>query len=92
MKGMRMSLQLNKLATIDKYLIEGEFGEIDSDLKKEVVHTSHRGRALRSCHIGERFCSFQFSKRGGELFCTNAGDRVKISGRAALYLEGTITA
>ncbi len=36
--------------------------------------------------------AFQLSKRGGELFCTNAGDRVKIFGRAALYLEGTITA
>ncbi|MCX6673708.1 MAG: PhzF family phenazine biosynthesis protein [Methanothrix sp.] len=36
--------------------------------------------------------AFQLSKRSGELFCTNAGDRVKISGRAALYLEGTITA
>ena len=35
--------------------------------------------------------AFQVSKRGGELFCTDAGDRVKISGRAALYLEGTIT-
>jgi hypothetical protein len=29
-------IQLNKLATIDKSLIEGEFGEIDPDLKKEV--------------------------------------------------------
>jgi PhzF family phenazine biosynthesis protein len=35
--------------------------------------------------------AFQVSKRGGELFCANAGDRVKISGRAALYLEGMIT-
>jgi len=35
--------------------------------------------------------AFQVSKRGGELLCANAGDRVKISGRAALYLEGTIT-
>jgi len=35
--------------------------------------------------------AFQVSKRGGELFCTNAGDRVRISGKAALYLEGTIT-
>ncbi|MGB4696914.1 MAG: PhzF family phenazine biosynthesis protein [Methanothrix sp.] len=32
----------------------------------------------------------QLSKRGGELFCTHAGKRVKISGRAALYMEGTI--
>ncbi len=35
--------------------------------------------------------ALQVSKRGGELFCTHAGERVKISGRAALYLEGTIT-
>jgi len=35
--------------------------------------------------------AFQVSKRGGELFCAHAGERVKISGRAALYLEGKIT-
>jgi PhzF family phenazine biosynthesis protein len=35
--------------------------------------------------------AFQVSKRGGELFCSNSGDRVKISGRAVLYLEGMIT-
>lgn len=35
--------------------------------------------------------AFQVSKRGGELFCTNAGTRVKIAGKAVLYLEGTIT-
>ena len=35
--------------------------------------------------------ALQVSKRGGELFCTHAGERVKISGRAALYMEGTIT-
>lgn len=35
--------------------------------------------------------AFQVSKRGGELFCRHAGERVKISGKAALYLEGTIT-
>jgi predicted PhzF superfamily epimerase YddE/YHI9 len=33
----------------------------------------------------------QISRRGGELECELAGDRVKIAGRAALYLEGTIT-
>ena len=32
----------------------------------------------------------QLSKRGGTLFCENNGDRVKISGRAKLYLEGEI--
>ncbi len=35
--------------------------------------------------------AFQVSKRGGELFCNQAGERVTISGKAALYLEGTIT-
>jgi predicted PhzF superfamily epimerase YddE/YHI9 len=35
--------------------------------------------------------AFQVSNRGGELFCANLGERVKISGRAVLYLEGVIT-
>jgi len=33
----------------------------------------------------------QVSKRGGELWCELAGDRVKIAGQASLYLEGSIT-
>ena len=32
----------------------------------------------------------QLSKRGGTLFCENNGNRVKISGKAKLYLEGEI--
>jgi PhzF family phenazine biosynthesis protein len=32
----------------------------------------------------------QVSKRGGELFCELDGDRVRISGRAALFLKGEI--
>ncbi|MDT8378730.1 MAG: PhzF family phenazine biosynthesis protein [Desulfotignum sp.] len=32
----------------------------------------------------------QVSQRGGELFCQLAHDRVRIAGRAALYLEGMI--
>jgi len=35
--------------------------------------------------------AFQVSNRGGELFCSTSGDRVKISGKAVLYLEGAIT-
>jgi PhzF family phenazine biosynthesis protein len=34
--------------------------------------------------------AFQVSKRGGELFCENAGDRVRISGNAALYAKGEL--
>ncbi|HWA85156.1 MAG TPA: PhzF family phenazine biosynthesis protein [Opitutus sp.] len=33
----------------------------------------------------------QLSARGGELWCEVAGDRVKIAGRAALYLRGEIS-
>ena len=33
----------------------------------------------------------QVSKRGGELFCGLGDGRVRISGKAALYLEGTLT-
>lgn len=32
----------------------------------------------------------QLSKRGGTLFCEEQGDRIKISGYAALYLQGEI--
>jgi len=34
--------------------------------------------------------AYQVSRRGGELFCTDRGDRVIISGRAVRYMEGTI--
>ncbi|MBW1784237.1 MAG: PhzF family phenazine biosynthesis protein [Deltaproteobacteria bacterium] len=34
--------------------------------------------------------AFQLSKRGGELFCIDRGDRVSIGGRAVTYLAGTI--
>lgn len=37
-----------------------------------------------------KMLAHQISSRGGELFCELAGDRVKIGGRAAFYLEGTI--
>lgn len=35
--------------------------------------------------------ALQVSDRGGELFCRDNGRRVGISGRAALYMRGTIT-
>lgn len=34
--------------------------------------------------------AFQLSKRGGELFCENMGDRVRISGHAVLYAKGEL--
>jgi len=38
----------------------------------------------------ERFRARQLSARGGYVQCTIAGDRVKIAGRARLYLHGTL--
>lgn len=35
--------------------------------------------------------AFQLSRRGGELFCMDRGDRVSIGGKAVTYLSGTIT-
>lgn len=35
--------------------------------------------------------AIQVSARGGELWCRNEGERVLLSGQAALYLEGRIT-
>jgi predicted PhzF superfamily epimerase YddE/YHI9 len=32
----------------------------------------------------------QLSPRGGTLYCQNCGDRVKIAGKAVLYLQGEI--
>jgi len=32
----------------------------------------------------------QISRRGGELFCEQMGDRVRIGGKAVLYLRGQI--
>ena len=43
----------------------------------------------------ERLCktkmvAAQLSKRGGTVYCEDAGDRVKIAGKAVLYLQGEI--
>jgi PhzF family phenazine biosynthesis protein len=35
--------------------------------------------------------ALQISERGGELFCTDDGDRVRIAGSAVIYLKGTLT-
>jgi PhzF family phenazine biosynthesis protein len=37
-----------------------------------------------------KLTALQVSKRGGELFCENLAGRVKISGKAVLYLKGEI--
>lgn len=45
-----------------------------------------------SARLGKRrLRALQVSARGGELFCEDRGERVRMAGRAALYLEGTAT-
>lgn len=38
----------------------------------------------------KKMIAHQLSERGGEIYCENLGDRVKISGRAVLYLTGKL--
>ena len=38
----------------------------------------------------DRMTAKQLSQRGGTLYCTNCGNRVKIGGKAMLYLKGEI--
>jgi len=38
----------------------------------------------------EKMVAKQLSKRGGTLYCQNCGDRVKMSGKAVLFLQGEI--
>jgi PhzF family phenazine biosynthesis protein len=43
-----------------------------------------------AAQLGKDQCTAkQVSKRGGELLCTMAGDRVRIAGKAVTYLEGS---
>ncbi|MCL2873433.1 MAG: PhzF family phenazine biosynthesis protein [Defluviitaleaceae bacterium] len=39
----------------------------------------------------EKMIAKQLSKRGGTIYCEDNGDRVKISGNAVLYLQGSIS-
>jgi len=38
----------------------------------------------------QKMTAKQLSRRGGTLYCENCGDRVKIAGKAVLYLQGEI--
>lgn len=38
----------------------------------------------------DKLRALQVSRRGGELFCKDLGDRVEVAGRAVTYLEGVI--
>jgi len=40
----------------------------------------------------DKMIARQLSKRGGTIFCENCGDRVKMAGKAILYLQGEVFA
>ncbi|MGH7128395.1 MAG: PhzF family phenazine biosynthesis protein [Planctomycetaceae bacterium] len=63
---------------------------IDEDPVTGAAHcalTPYWSRRLNKLLLSAR----QVSRRGGEVACESRGDRVLLTGRAAFYLEGTIT-
>ena len=56
--------------------------------------STHVGRQI-GVRVAERLGksslhAFQVSRRGGELWCENRGDRVRIGGQAVCFLNGLI--
>lgn len=62
---------------------------VDEDPVTGSAHTSLVPFWAERLHKIE-FTAFQLSERGGQLWCTLAGDRVLIAGRAITYLRGEI--
>lgn len=62
------------------------------DLEDPVTGSSHSSLVpFWSAKLGKDIMvAKQLSKRGGVLYCENSADRVKISGRAVLYMRGEI--
>ena len=93
-----------KLCTLEKWLgivVTAKGGDSDFvsryfcpelDLEDPVTGSSHSSLVpLWSAKLGKDIMvAKQLSKRGGVLYCENSADRVKISGRAALYMRGEI--
>lgn len=93
-----------KLCTLEKWLgivVTAKGGDSDFvsryfcpelDLEDPVTGSSHSSLIpLWSEKLGKDvMVAKQLSKRGGVLYCENSADRVKISGRAVLYMRGEI--
>ena len=94
-----------KLRSLDDWLgvvitAEGEDSDFVSryfcpelDLEDPVTGSSHSSLVpLWGEKLGKDIMvAKQLSKRGGVLYCENSADRVKICGRAVIYLQGEIT-
>ncbi|MGN1101468.1 MAG: PhzF family phenazine biosynthesis protein, partial [Huintestinicola sp.] len=94
----------NKLRKLDKWLgvaVTAEGGDCDFvsrffcpelDLEDPVTGSSHSSLVpLWSGKLGKNeFIAQQLSRRGGTLYCELRENSIKISGTAALYLQGEI--
>ena len=86
-RGVIVSARGNSVDFVSRFFAPGS--GIDEDPVTGSAHcalTPYWAKELGKNRLTAR----QISKRGGELFCELAGDRVKIGGNATLYLEGKI--
>ena len=86
-RGVIVSAPGNEVDFVSRWF--GPNTGIDEDPVTGSAHTSLT--PYWSKVLGKtRLTAKQISKRGGDLVCEYLGDRVKISGHAALYLVGEI--
>jgi len=75
---------------------DGNYDFISRSSERHSGRSGYRRCALHACAVlGETvgkttFRAFQASKRGGEITCRLAGDRVELEGSCVFYLEGSV--
>ncbi len=87
LRGVIVTAKGNKVDFVSRFFAP-KFG-IDEDPVTGSAHcalTPYWANKLKKKNLH----AHQVSQRGGELFCKDCGDRVKISGRAVKFMEGII--
>ena len=87
LRGVIVTAKGNKVDFVSRFFAP-KFG-IDEDPVTGSAHcalTPYWANKLKKKNLH----AHQVSQRGGELFCKDCGDRVKISGRAVKFMEGSI--
>jgi PhzF family phenazine biosynthesis protein len=85
--GVIITAKGDKVDFVSRYFSPGD--GIDEDPVTGSAHT-HLIPYWSEKLGKKKLTALQVSKRGGELFCEDLGERVKISGRAVLYSVGKI--
>lgn len=86
-KGLIITAQGSDCDFVSRYFVPG--AGIDEDPVTGSIHSMlapYWAERLNKTTLKAR----QLSERGGELFCEVRGERVAITGRAALYMEGSV--